>query len=198
MRNRLLALLLLILPAFASAQTLSVNDPEVAQLLALVELTEIDGRTMAKVPMSLILQLALERSQTLKASRQSQDAAQQGLVVAKLRNPWTITSSASFSRSAALTSSYLTGKKNNTITLGSGLSKRTDSGVSYGLDYSETRSQSADLERTNLSATTAFDADFSEAILSGMQWEPTVFSGGDFSNADFSRASMDFVDMVAL
>ena len=98
MKNQLLALLL-IFPVFAAAQSLSSNDPEVAQLLALVELTEIDGRTMAKVPMSLILQLALERSETLKASRQSQDAAQQGLVVAKLRNPWTITSSVSFSLS---------------------------------------------------------------------------------------------------
>jgi outer membrane protein TolC len=147
MKNLLLALLLTF-PVCAAAQAISTSDPEVAQLLALVELTEMDGRTMAKVPMSLILQLALERSQTLKASRQAQGAAQQALTVAKLRNPWTITSSASFSRSAALTTSYLTGKKNNTITLGSGLSKRTDSGVNYGLDYSETRSQSADLERT--------------------------------------------------
>ena len=147
MKNQLLALLL-IFPVFAAAQSLSSNDPEVAQLLALVELTEIDGRTMAKVPMSLILQLALERSETLKASRQSQDAAQQGLVVAKLRNPWTITSSVSFSRSAALGAGYLSGSKTNAITLGSSLSKSTDSGTSYGLSYSETRSQSAKLSRT--------------------------------------------------
>jgi len=150
MKNRLFAFLLLIVPAFASAQTLSTNDPEVAQLLALVELTEMDGRTMAKVPMSLILQLALERSQTLKASRQGQVAAQQAFAVAKFRNPWTLTNTASYSRSAALSSSssYLSGAKTNAVTLGSGLSKRTDSGVSYGLDYSETRSQSASLSRS--------------------------------------------------
>ena len=53
------------------AQDQTFSEEETTQLLKLLNLKTVDGREMAEVPLKLVLQLAINRSTSLQASKLS-------------------------------------------------------------------------------------------------------------------------------
>ena len=141
-------------PAQAQEQTSSAG--ETAQLLELVNLKTVDGREMAEVPLKLVLQLAIDRSTSLQASELSNEAAQRAVVAAQESNTPSVTTSFGYSKTPSLSASsscspsQLCGSNTNRMSFSSGYSQRTDSGLTYGLTYSEQSKQSTSLSMSEL------------------------------------------------
>jgi len=133
------------------AQKKSSSTEETDQLLKLVNLRTVDGREMAEISLKLVLQLALERSILLQVSKLGNAAAQSAVVASKERNTPSVSTSIGYSKSTAMSSSSssslseLSGSSTSSTTLSSAYSLKTDSGLTYGLTYSETSSKSTNL-----------------------------------------------------
>ena len=133
------------------AQKKSSSTEETDQLLKLVNLRTVDGREMAEISLKMVLQLALERSILLQVSKLGNAAAQSAVVASKERNTPSVSTSIGYSKSTAMSSSSssslseLSGSSTSSTTLSSAYSLKTDSGLTYGLTYSETSSKSTSL-----------------------------------------------------
>ena len=139
----ILPLLCLILWSHVHGQSQPELDEASASLLEQVNLRQIDGREMAEVPLELVLKLAIERSLSLKVSKLGEDAAQRSVVVAQERNTPSLTTSFGYSNTPSLSASStcspakLCGSSTSSLSFSSAYSKVADSGITYGLTYSE-------------------------------------------------------------
>jgi len=156
-KNRILfSLLCFVWVSPVQAQDQTTSTEETAQLLKLVNLKTVDGRKMAEVPLKLVLQLAIDRSTSLQASKLSNEAAQRAVVAAKESNTPSMTTSFGYSKTPSLSASsscslsQLCGSSTNRMSFSSGYSQRTDSGLTYGLTYSEQSKQSTSLSMSEL------------------------------------------------
>jgi len=135
----------------SQVQAQKSNKKETAKLLEQVSLKTVDGRKMAEVPLKLVLQLALDRSILMKVSSLSNQEALHAVTSAKERNAPSLTTSFGYSNSPSLSASSscspyeLCGSSTNSLSFSSGYSLLTDSGLTYGLTYSETNSKSTAL-----------------------------------------------------
>jgi len=124
---------------------------ESSQLLKLVNLKTVDGREMAEISLKLVLQLALERSVLLQASKIGNDAAQRAVIAAQERNTPNLTTSFGYAKTPSLSASsscspsQLCGSSTNSMTFSSAYSQKTDSGLTYGLTYAENSKKSTTL-----------------------------------------------------
>ncbi|MBS1254464.1 MAG: hypothetical protein MAG581_00259 [Deltaproteobacteria bacterium] len=147
----LFPLLCLILGSQIQAQSQKELDEATAKLLEQVNMKKIDGRDMAEVPLKLVLQLASERSLSLKASKMGDEAAQRSVIAAQERYTPSVTTSIGYSNTPSLAASSscspakLCGSSSNSMTFSSAYSKRVDSGITYGLTYSEQSKKSTSL-----------------------------------------------------
>jgi len=146
-----LPLFCLILGGTVQAQDQASLSEETAQLLKLVNLKTVDGREMAEVSLKLVLQLALERSLLLQASKLGNAAAQLSVIAAQERNKPSVTTSFGYAKILSLTASsscspsQLCGSSTNSMTFSSAYTQKTDSGLTYGLTYSEQTKKSTSL-----------------------------------------------------
>ncbi|HIN47077.1 MAG TPA: TolC family protein [Deltaproteobacteria bacterium] len=147
----ILPLFCLILGGTVQAQDQASLSEETAQLLKLVNLKTVDGREMAEVSLKLVLQLALERSLLLQASKLGNAAAQLSVIAAQERNKPSVTTSFGYAKILSLTASsscspsQLCGSSTNSMTFSSAYTQKTDSGLTYGLTYSEQTKKSTSL-----------------------------------------------------
>ena len=147
----ILPLICLILGGTVQAQDQTSLSEETAQLLKLVNLKTVDGREMAEVSLKLVLQLALERSLLLQASKLGNAAAQLSVIAAQERNKPSVTTSFGYAKILSLTASsscspsQLCGSSTNSMTFSSAYTQKTDSGLTYGLTYSEQTKKSTSL-----------------------------------------------------
>ncbi|MBC8258580.1 MAG: TolC family protein [SAR324 cluster bacterium] len=155
--KKLIKIQMFFLLLFVFAGTAPVHaQTATAQLLKQVNLITVDGREMAEVPLKLVLQLAIDRSILLKVSKLGNDAAQRAVNAAEERNTPSITTSFAYSNTPALTASSscspaeLCGSSTNSISFSSAYSQRTDSGLTYGLTYSEKSKKSTTLSQAEL------------------------------------------------
>ena len=139
----IIPLLCLILWSHVYGQSQAELDEASASLLEQVNLRQIDGREMAEVPLELVLKLAIERSLSLKASKLGEDVAQRSVVAAQERYTPSVTTSFGYANTPSLSSSSscspaeLCGSSTSSLSFSSAYSKRADSGITYGLTYSE-------------------------------------------------------------
>ena len=146
-----LPLFCLILGGTVQAQDQTSLSEETAQLLKLVNLKTVDGREMAEVSLKLVLQLELERSLLLQASKLGNAAAQLSVIAAQERNKPSVTTSFGYAKILSLTASsscspsQLCGSSTNSMTFSSAYTQKTDSGLTYGLTYSEQTKKSTSL-----------------------------------------------------
>ena len=139
----ILPFLCLILWSHVHGQSQAELDEASASLLEQVNLRQIDGREMAEVPLELVLKLAIERSLSLKASILGEDAALRSVVATQERYTPSVTTSFGYANTPSLSSSSscspaeLCGSSTSSLSLSSAYSKRVDSGITYGLTYSE-------------------------------------------------------------
>ena len=139
----ILSLLCLVLLNHVHGQSQADLDEVSASLLEQVNLRQIDGREMAEVPLELVLKLAIERSLSLKASKLGEDAAQRSVVAVQERYTPSVTTSFGYANTPSLTASSscspaeLCGSSTSSLSFSSAYSKRVDSGITYGLTYSE-------------------------------------------------------------
>ena len=139
----ILPLLCLILWSHVHGQSQAELDEASASLLEQVNLRQIDGREMAEVPLELVLKLAIERSLSLKVSKLGEDAAQRSVVAAQERYTPSVTTSFGYANTPSLSASSscspaeLCGSSTSSLSFSSAYSKRADSGITYGLTYSE-------------------------------------------------------------
>ena len=136
-------MLCLILWSHTRGQSQGNLDESNASLLEQVTLRQFDGREMAEIPLALVLNLAIERSLSIKASKLGEDVAQHSVVAAQERNSPSLTTSfgyantPSLSLSSSSATSELSGTSTSSLSFSSAYSKIVDSGVTYGLTYSE-------------------------------------------------------------
>lgn len=128
------------------------TEAEIEALLEQADLTEIDGRRYAKVPMQLILQLAQERGTNIQSALKGVDAARSGLQAASAKYESTLTASVQQGKSVSWSSGAssgldASGAQVNSTTLGTSFRKPTSSGISYSLNYSDTTSTSTGITR---------------------------------------------------
>lgn len=150
-------------------QTLS--EEELAALLERVEITTIDEREMALVPLHEILAIAMERSLTLKASQLGEEKARSAVTGATARNNPSLQLSYGYSKTPSLSSSstctgYACGTSTTSNSINSTYTQRLDNGMSYGLTYTDTVSQSTKLDRLEKGG----------AISSGTTYDPSAKS----------------------
>jgi len=118
-------------------------DEASASLLEQVNLRQFDGREVAEVSLELVLKLAVERSLSLKALKLGEDAAHRSVVAAMERNTPSVTTSFGYANTPSLSlassssTSELSGASTSSLSFSSAYSKRLDSGITYGLTYSE-------------------------------------------------------------
>ena len=133
------------------AQQKSSSAEETAQLLKLVTLKTVDGREMAEVSLKLVLQMALERSILLQASKLGNVAAQRAVLAAQERNTPSVSTSFGYAKSPSISASStcspseLCGSSTSSTSFSSAYSLKTDSGLTYGLTYSEQSKKSTSL-----------------------------------------------------
>ena len=133
------------------AQQKSSSTEETVQLLKLVNVRTVDGREMAEISLKLVLQLVLERSILLQASKLGNAAAQRAVVAAQNRNTPIVSTSFGYGKSTSMSASSsgslseLSGSSTSSKTLSSAYSLKNDSGLTYGLTYSEKSSKSTTL-----------------------------------------------------
>ena len=151
-------IILTLLPLFfffvggtVQAQQKSSSTEETDQLLKLVNLRTVDGREMAEISLKMVLQLALERSVLLQASKLGNAVAQRAVKSAQERNIPSVSTSfgyaktPSISASTSCSPSELCGSSTSSMSFSSAYSLKTDSGLTYGLTYAEQSSKSTTL-----------------------------------------------------
>jgi len=171
---------LLLLSSFCSltinAQEQSSLSDETEKLLKQVNLRTVDGREMADVTLKLVLQLVMEHSITLKASKLGTTLAKHSLVAAQERNTPSVTSSFGHSSTPSLSASStcspdeLCGSSSETTSFSSAYSHKSDTGITYGLTYSEQNTKSTTLSLSEMGGdvTTGSTGDpLSKASLTG-------------------------------
>ena len=164
----ILPLLCLILWSHIRGQSQEKLDESSANLLEKVTLRQFDGREVAELPLALVLKLAIERSLSLKASRLGEDLAQNSVVAAQERNTPSLTTSFGYANSPSLSlssssaTSKLSGTSTSSLSFSSAYSKIADSGITYGLTYSE---------QTKTSTTISVD-EFGGGVTSGTTGDP--------------------------
>ena len=133
---------------FTQAQNQTSYTEETAKLLEQVNLKTVDGREMAEVPLKLVLQLAIDRSISLQSSKLGNQAALHAVTAAQERNTPSLTTSFGYSKTPSISASsscspsQLCGSSTSSLSFSSGYSLRTDSGLTYGLTYTEKNSKS--------------------------------------------------------
>jgi hypothetical protein len=121
------------------------------KLLEKVNLRSVDGREMADVSLKLVLQLVLEHSISLKASKLGTKLAKHSLVAAQERNTPSLTNSFGISSTPSLSASSscspddLCGSNSDTTSFSSAYSIKSEMGITYGLTYSEQNTKSTTL-----------------------------------------------------
>ena len=163
----ILPLLCLILWSHTRGQSQEKIDESSASLLEQVTLRQFDGREVAELPLALVLKLAIERSLSLQVSRLGEDVAQNSVVAAQERNTPSLTTSLGYTNTPSLSlsssaSSELSGTSTNSLSFSSAYSKIADSGITYGLTYSE---------QTKTSTTISVD-EFGGDVTSGTTGDP--------------------------
>ncbi len=148
----------------AAPQTLS--DEEIAALLKQVEIKVIDNREVALVPLREILSIAIERSLTLKASLLGEETALSSVTGTIERNHPVLQTSYGYSKTPSLSSSstctgFACGTSTTANAFSASYTQRLDNGMSYGLAYTDTVSQSTILNRLteggSISSSTVYD-----------------------------------------
>ncbi|HBD29231.1 MAG TPA: hypothetical protein DC040_08795 [Deltaproteobacteria bacterium] len=161
---------------FAQAQNQTSYTEETAKLLEQVNLKTVDGREMAEVPLKLVLQLAIDRSVLLQASKLGNQAALHAVTAAQERNTPSLTTSFGYSKTPSISASsscspsQLCGSSTSSLSFSSGYSLRTDSGLTYGLTYAEKNKQSTVLSLLEMGGevtTGASGTSLSSASLTG-------------------------------
>lgn len=134
---------LALLPAPSLAQD---RDAGLQELLSKVKIVEEEGRRVAVVTLKDLLALALVRSNTIKVARIGRRIAQSRLVAAETRNNATLTNKIEQKRSlipttpVAASTDYLTLFRTDETVVSSEWSKKTSSGITYGLTLADTSS----------------------------------------------------------
>lgn len=110
------------------------------------ELKKEGERRVVEVTLHQVLQLALERNLTLQSVRMGENIASSVLDAARERFNPTLTSKADYAKtvtpsSAVIPPAFASLSASNVFTLSSELSKPTESGIEYGLKYTEKQSQ---------------------------------------------------------
>lgn len=125
--------------------TAFAQNADLADLLPRVNVVEENGQRVIEVDLATTLSLALERSIALSSARLGMDIARSDLVAALGRNNPTLTSAVGFGHSLTnlgpLGSEFTSLSGTDGYTLSVGAEKKTSSGISYGLTYSELRSR---------------------------------------------------------
>ena len=161
---------------FAHAQNQTSYTEETAKLLEQVNLKTVDDREMAEVPLKLVLQLAIDRSVSLQASKLGNQAALHAVTAAQERNTPSLTTSFGYSKTPSISASsscspsQLCGSSTSSLSFSSGYSLRTDSGLTYGLTYAEKNSKSTVLSLLEMGGevtTGASGTSLSSASLTG-------------------------------
>ncbi len=172
----LLTLFCFVWMGFAQAQNQTSYTEETAKLLEQVNLKTVDGREMAEVPLKLVLQLAIDRSVLLQASKLGNQAALHAVTAAQERNTPSLTTSFGYSKTPSISASsscspsQLCGSSTSSLSFSSGYSLRTDSGLIYGLTYAEKKKQSTVLSLLEMGGevtTGASGTSLSSASLTG-------------------------------
>ena len=147
----ILPLFFLIVGGNVQAQQQSTSTLETDELLKLVNLKTVDGRKVAEVPLQLVLQLALEQSILLQSSKLGNALAQRAVIAAKERNTPSVSTSFGYSKSPSISASSscspseLCGSSTSSMSFSSAYSLKSDSGLTYGLTYSEQSKKSTTL-----------------------------------------------------
>ena len=172
----LLTLFCFVWMGFAQAQNQTSYTEETTKLLEQVNLKTVDGREMAEVPLKLVLQLAIDRSVLLQASKLGNQAALHAVTAAQERNTPSLTTSFGYSKTPSISASsscspsQLCGSSTSSLSFSSGYSLRTDSGLTYGLTYAEKNKQSTVLSLLEMGGevtTGASGTSLSSASLTG-------------------------------
>ena len=144
----LTAALLLAGPAPGSAQT---GDGALEELLGRLKVVQEGDRRVVEMTLKDLLALALTRSNAVKVARIGQQIAQSRLTAALKRNRPILTNKVERGRDISAFSSTFSdgnflrlGRSDDTV-LSSELSKKTSSGITYGLTIEETRTSSSTL-----------------------------------------------------
>ena len=151
----LLSLLMLQWSIGVSAQDNQTQKQDIAELLKQVNIKTVDGREVADVPLKMVLQLAIDRSISLKALKLGSESAAKAVIAAEERNTPVWSNSLAYSKSPSMASSSscgtntLCGSRTDAQTLSSSYSKKTDSGISYSLTYSESNRVSTGLSMSD-------------------------------------------------
>ena len=103
----LFPLLCLVWGAHIEAQDRTSYAVDAAQLLELVNLKTVDGREMAEVTLKLVLQLAIDRSTLIQASKLGNEAAQRTVAAAQESNTPSVTTSFGYSKTPSLSTSVM-------------------------------------------------------------------------------------------
>ena len=152
--KKILFSLILLLNFFAQSIYSQENSSMIdhtSKLLKDVNLRTFNGREMADVSLKLVLKLVIDHSLTLKASKLGKTLAKHALVAAEERNAPSVTSSFGYSSTPSLSASStcspneLCGSNSDITSFSSSYSLKSDTGITYGLTYSEQNTKSTTL-----------------------------------------------------
>jgi outer membrane protein TolC len=144
-------------PAAAQLPEELRNDPLITEVIERVEVTDYDGRRVAKVWLEDILRLVAARSLTLEAAKLNTDIARRELRATQERYIDSLTTASQLDRSTGLSSDptsvgnqiYAAGTSTDSLQLSSTFARRLRSGSSFGLTLAERRFQSRSLRRAD-------------------------------------------------
>ena len=108
MKNNLYLILFIFIPSLFGVNWIHAqefNQEVIQSLLKRVEVDTIDGREMALVPLSFILDIAIQRSLSIEASKMGEEYALSALIGTKERNHPSIKTSFGFTKSPSTFSS---------------------------------------------------------------------------------------------
>ncbi len=138
------------------AQEQSSLSNEMVQLFKQLNLRTIDGRDMADVSLSFVLNTVIDYSITLKASKLGITLAKHALISTQESNNPSITSSFGYSSTPSLSAASscspneLCGSSSDTTSFSSAYSLKSDEGITYGLTYSEQNTKSTTLSLSEM------------------------------------------------
>ncbi|MCZ6532088.1 MAG: hypothetical protein O7A08_03905, partial [SAR324 cluster bacterium] len=169
----MLVITLLLPPGTAAAQQLE-------DLLSRFKIVEEGDRRVLEVSLQDILQLALQRSNAIKVSKIGREIAHSALIAAQERNIPTLTTKFDTGRSLNPLSSAIAGSnflrlsRTEETVISSEWSRKTSSGVTYGLILSEQRTSSETLNIANEGDAPARDATTASRTISSTSLRGTV------------------------
>ncbi|MCZ6556944.1 MAG: TolC family protein [SAR324 cluster bacterium] len=169
----MLVITLLLPPGTAAAQQLE-------DLLSRFKIVEEGDRRVLEVSLQDILQLALQRSNAIKVSKIGREIAHSALIVAQERNIPTLTTKLETGRTLSPFSSTFAGSnflrlsRTEETVISSEWSRKTSSGITYGLILSEQHTSSETLNIANEGDAPARDATTASRTISSTSLKGTV------------------------